>query len=89
MRSPLGAVRSASSGHHDDHHDDSNEPGGPLFGLKSGRKIYLWEVIWCIGIYGGIGLMIVADFHARQEAIRRLEARGEDFAYLPPNYRST
>ncbi|KAJ1341456.1 hypothetical protein BSLG_003132 [Batrachochytrium salamandrivorans] len=64
--------------HHDHHHDPTNEPGGPLFGHKKGRKLYMWEPIYYIGIPTDI---------ARAEALKRLAARGEKFDYpLPPHY---
>ncbi|KAK5666631.1 hypothetical protein BDV3_006081 [Batrachochytrium dendrobatidis] len=85
--------------HHDDHHghhEQFNEPGGPLFGHKKGRRLYWWEPSIYMGIYGSIALFALACYIrprvspmevARVEAIRRMAERGEKFDYpLPPHY---
>ncbi|KAI8928241.1 hypothetical protein BC831DRAFT_449058 [Entophlyctis helioformis] len=60
--------------------------------------MYFWEPVWYIGMYGSLATWLVFEYFtprkspsewAREQAIKRLEQRGDEFGYpLPPHYRS-
>jgi len=72
-----------------------NEPSGWLFGEKPpppGKKRVKesWEMIWYVGMFGGMGVFSVLYYYkpdttiqtwALAEAKKRMEARGEKYKY--------